>query len=82
MLADGVQCLLPPPAPHGLCQDAEGERQQHPRPVHFVQHDVAHHLEVEVTIHPVKYGTAQSERHHDFQQVAAKGLAFHKCKVT
>ena len=57
----GLQRLPPAPATQCLGQDAEGEAEQHPRPVHLVQYHLPDAVEVEATVHPVQDGSAQQQ---------------------
>ena len=61
VLSRGLQGLPPAPAADCLRQDAEGERQQHPRPVHVVEQHLLDLREVKIAIHPIKNGAAQEE---------------------
>lgn len=61
MLTDGFQCLSPSHAAEQLGGDAEGQRQQHPSPVHLIPHGVADQAEVKVAVHPIEDGSSQYE---------------------
>ena len=61
LLSQWLKGLLPSPTSKRLGQNAEREREEHPRPIHLVQHHVADALDVETTIHPIKYGTTQKQ---------------------
>ena len=71
VLANRFEGLTPTPATKHLSQDAKGERQEHPRPVHLVGHHVANLLPVLAAIHPVEDGRAQYQRHQNLQYYAA-----------
>ena len=66
LLSYRLQRLLPAPSAEGLCQYAEGKREQHPCPIHFVEHHVLDALPILTTIHPIENCTAQDERHQNF----------------
>ena len=83
LLAQRLQRLLPAPSTYSHRQNAKGKRQQHPRPVHLVEHHLAHPLEVEAAIHPVKDGATQQQGQHYLHHVAHRAfLVHHACKVT
>lgn len=73
-LAHRLQCLAPSPSPECLSQHPERQRQQHPSPVHLVEHHLSHAIEVEAAIHPVEYRPTQRERQHHFYRVVSKLL--------
>ena len=62
MFAHGFERKMPSPAAKSLRQDAERERKQHPRPVHFVQQDTLHLAKVKTSIHSVEYQSAKQQR--------------------
>ena len=78
LVHDGLKRLPPAPASKHLCQNTEGETEQHPRPVHFVPQDVVETLEVEVAIHPVENGSAQHERQQYFDGIVQQVFLVHK----
>ena len=82
MLIDGFQRLLPSPSSEQLCQDAEGKREQHPRPVHFLQQNMPQPHEILTTIHPIKNGPTQQDRGDDFGDVSEDRFHFHGDKGT
>ena len=66
LLSYRLQRLLPAPSAESLCQYAERKREQHPCPIHFVEHHVLDALPILTTIHPIENCTAQDERHQNF----------------
>ena len=62
-----LQRLPPAPAAEHLCHDAKGKRQQHPRPIHLVRHDVTYLLPILAAIHPIEYRCTEHQRHQYFQ---------------
>jgi len=68
LLAHRLQCLLPAPATKQLCRDAEGKRQEHPRPVHAIEKCMPQLGKVEVAVHPVEYRSAESQRQYYLQR--------------
>ena len=69
--------LPPAPSAEHLCQYAEGERKQHPRPVHAVQQYVIDAAEVEVAVHPIQDDTSEQERKQYFDCIVDNGCSFH-----
>ena len=63
MLAHWVKRLFPAPATKHLCQDAKGERKQHPAPVHLVCHHMQNGVPILASVHPIENGTTQNEWH-------------------
>ena len=72
LFAHGFQRLTPTPATEHLSQYAKGEREQHPRPVHLVGHDVQDGLPVFATVHPIEDARAQYQRHQYLQYYTAR----------
>ena len=72
VLTDRLEGLAPAPSAESLCQDAEGERQQHPGPVHLAGGHVNDGLPVLAAVHPVENGTSQDQWHEYLQYDIAR----------
>ena len=78
MFAQRLQRLLPSPSAKHLSQDAEGEGEQHPRPVHFMEQHVANAPEIESPVHPIENGSAQKQRQNNPRRIAQSLFHAHK----
>ena len=72
MLTDGLQRLAPAQAAEQLRRHAEGQGEQHPRPVHIILHGIAHLVEVESAVHPIQNGSSQHEGEDNLKNVVAR----------
>ena len=62
MLINRGKRLSPSPSSTHLCQDTEGERQQHPPPVHLVHQHMLDPTEIKPSVHPPKDCPAKYQR--------------------
>ena len=79
---DGIERLLPSPAAEHLCQNAEGEGEQHPGPVHLLRQDVLETHEILASVHPIQDGPTQEDGEDDLGHIGKDGFHFHGCKDT
>ena len=80
MFVDRIERLFPSPATKHLCQNAEGEGEQHPRPVHLVCQHMLETREILTSVHPIKDGSTQQDGEDDFGRICQERFHFHGCK--
>ena len=82
LVFDGIECLLPSPAPEHLCQDTEWKGEQHPRPVHLLRQHVLQTHEILTPVHPIQDGPTQQDGKDDLGYIGENGFHFHGDKGT
>ena len=80
MFVNRIERLFPSPASKHLSQNAEGEGEQHPRPVHLVCQHMLESREVLTSVHPIKNGSTQQDGEDDFGRICQERFHFHGCK--
>ena len=71
LFTNRFQRQLPSPAAECLCQNAKGERQEHPSPIHLMKQHLFHLLEIEVSVHPIQDATAENKRYANLEYVVS-----------
>lgn len=72
--------LPPSDAPEQLCRNAERQGENHPCPIHIIEHHTLYPLKVKVAVHPIQYHAAQDDRqqelHRNIQYLASSHFFF------